>query len=591
MTLTILLLLGLFVAALVLFSTEWLPVDVTGLLLLSALMILGLATPSQAFSGFGSDTVLTLASLFILTKVLLRTGVIEWIGLALMRLAGKQPTQLVHTLIGAVAGISALTSNTATTAVFLPVVVGASRRAGMSASRVLMPLAFASILGGTMTLIGTSTNLVISGALPSMNQAPLGFFELAWVGVPICIVGLLYLFFIAPRLLPERETLTEAMRSYVAELTIDTTSPLAGKSLRETNLGRDYGLTVMAIQRGERLLYAPAADFRLQAEDILIVEGATESILAGTTHLGVFSRSERKLQQEWGAAAGEIRMVEALVMPNSPLLGKSLREAKMRERFGCSVLALHRRSKVMEQIGTLRLEMGDVLLLQGSSERLAGLGDQVAVLGDLTEARRDLSKAPLALILFLGAIGLGAFGILPLSVSVVVAVALCLATRLIGSQEAYSSIEWPVLILVACMLAFGGAFEQTGAADVLSNFLSGWLQPLGGLGLLAILFLLTVGLTQPMSNQAAALVMLPLAIGSASALGYDPRPFVIGVTIAASNSFITPLEPSCMLVYGPGRYRFSDFVRVGAGLTLISFLLSMLIIPLVWPLSRATVSY
>ena len=573
----------LFILALVLFATEWLPVDVTALGLLSALLVTGLLKPASAFAGFGSDTVLTLAGLFILTRVLLRAGVIEWIGAALARRAGNA-TGLLRALLGTVAGVSAFTSNTATTAVFLPVVAGVSRRAGLPVSRALMPLAFASILGGTVTLIGTSTNLVVSGALPATGLKPLGFFELAWVGLPTALVGLLYLFFVAPRLLPAREAqLEDSLRAYLADLTVSELSPLAGQTLRETGLGRDHGLTVVAVRRGAETVYAPGPDFRVQAGDTLAVEGPTERILTGKNTLGVVSKNEQRLQDERAVAAGAVRLVEAVVMPGSPLLGRTLKEARFRERYGVSVLALHRRQKTVQRMAEMRVRVGDVLLVQGDAGRIESLGDHLVVMGDLTERQSDLRRAPAALLLFVGAVVLGGLGVLPLAVAVVIAVALSLALRLISPEEAYGAVEWPVIVLVACMLAFGTAFESTGAARVLTGQLSGLLEPLGPVGLLAALFAVTVALTQPMSNQAAALVMLPLAIGTAKTLGYDPRPFVIGITLAASNSFITPLEPSCMLVYGPGRYTFMDFVKVGSGLTLVTFLVSMLIIPRVWP--------
>ena len=577
----------LFLLALLLFATEWLPVDVTALGLLSALLVTGLLTPKEAFAGFGSDTVLTLAGLFILTRVLLRAGVIEWIGAALARRA-RNPHGMLRGVLGTVAGVSAFTSNTATTAVFLPVVAGMSRRAGIPASRALMPLAFASILGGTVTLIGTSTNLVVSGALPTTGLRPLGFFELAWVGIPTALVGLLYLFFVAPRLLPAREAqLEESLREYLADLTVEPGSPLDGLTLRETGLGRDHGLTVVVVRRGAETVYAPPPHFLVRAGDTLAVEGPTERILAGKNTLGVVSKSEQKLQGVSAATPAEVRLVEAVVMPGSTLLGRTLKESRFRERYGVSVLAVHRRQKTLERMADLRVRVGDVLLMQGDATRIDGLGEHLVVMGDLTQRQSDLRRAPAALMVFGGAVVLGGLGLVPLAVAVVVAVALSLMLRLITPEEAYGAVEWPVIILVACMLAFGTAFEATGTAKVLTGELSGVLDPLGPYGLLAALFLVTVALTQPMSNQAAALVMLPLAIGTAKVLGYDPRPFVIGITIAASNSFITPLEPSCMLVYGPGRYTFLDFVRVGLGLTVVTFLVAMLVIPLVWPFHAA----
>ncbi|MFC4455961.1 SLC13 family permease [Deinococcus sonorensis] len=577
----------LFVAALVLFATEWLRVDVTALLLLSALLLFGLTTPKDAFANFGSDTVLTIASLFILTRALLRTGVIEDMGNALARRA-RNAGGMARGLLSVVAGLSAFTSNTATTAVFLPLVVGLSRRAQLPPSRLLMPLAYASILGGTITVIGTTTNLVVSGALPRYHIRPLGFFELAWVGLPVALIGLAYLFFVAPRLLPEREAeLAEgSQRPYLAELTVQPESVLAGQTLRDSGLGRDHGLTVVAIRQGEQLLHGPDAGRQLHSGDVLVLEGSSERLLAGKDTLGLVSKPEQKLRQVLSGTSerpGDVRLVEAVVLPRSRLLGRTLRESRFRERYGASVLALHRRNRVSERLARTRVQVGDVLLLQGPADRLSSLGEDLTVLDDLTERHPDRRKARLALLLFLGAVVIGASGLLPLGVSVLVAVALTFAFQVLTPEEGYQAIEWPVLVLVACMLTFGGAFEASGAAKVIIGVVAGVVKPLGAYGLLTALFVVTVALTQPMSNQAAALVMLPLAIGISAQLGYDPRPFIIGITVAASNSFITPLEPSCMLVFGPGRYRFFDFVRVGSGLTLVTLAASVMIIPLVWP--------
>ncbi|RTR29025.1 SLC13 family permease [Deinococcus radiophilus] len=579
-------------ALLVLFSTEWLSVDVTALLLIAALMLSGLLSPEEALAGFGDATVLTLAALFILAQILVRSGVIRALVGVLAGPGGRRPGRssegsgrgLIQRLLSGVTAVSTVTSNTATTAVFLPVMYALSRRTGEHVGRVMMPLAFASILGGSITLIGTSTNLVVSGFLPQLGLEPLGFFELAWVGVPLAVAGLLYLFFVAPRLLPTRESeMEQQVRAYISDLTVAPDSPLVGQTLAQSRLGSDYGLMVVVVRRGERTIYAPEASFRIELGDTLALESDSEGLLAAQDALGLVSRSAEKLSLS--GLESEVRLVETVVMPGNELIGRTLREARFRERYGLSVLALHRREKTVERLGGLRVRVGDVLLIQGPETRLRGLGDAFAVLADLTEQQPDGSRAPLAALLFVGALVLAATGLVPLVVALISAVALALALRLISPAEAYRSIEWPVLVLVAAMLAFGAAFQSSGAAEQVAGWLAGTLEPLGGLGALAGVYLFTVLLTQPMSNQAAALVMLPLAVGVAGALGYDPRPFAVTVALAASNSFLTPLEPSCMLVYGPGHYRFADFVRVGGGLTLLTFVLTMLIVPLVWPLT------
>lgn len=577
----------LLVLAVILFATELLPVDVTALLLLVALLLTGQLTPSEAFAGFGNDTILTIASLFILTRALLRTGVIEGLGRVLARRA-KSAWGSARLLLSAVAAVSAFMSNVATTAVFLPVVLGLSRRSGIPASRVMMPLAFASLLGGTVTVIGTSTNLIVTGLLPRYKLAPLGFFELAWVGLPLAVLGMAYLFFVAPRLLPDREgPLGERYetRLYLADLIVAPESRLAGKSLRDTDLGREHGLTVVAVERGDTIIPAPRADFVVLAGDKLVVEGSSERLMTGKNTLGLHLKPERRLLDslQAGEAQGAVRLAEVVVMPRSPLLGRTLRGSRFRERYGLSVLALHRRGGEREALTRARLQVGDVLLVQGPQDRLGALDGGLMVLADVSEQQRDTKRAPFTVVVFVGALLVSALTPIPLSVAVVTAVAVLLAVRVVTPQEGYNAIEWSVLVLIASMFAFATAFEDSGAAAASARFVAGLVEPLGPYGLLAGFYVLTVALTQPLSNQAAVLIMLPLVISVSKQLGYDPRPFVIGMTVAASNSFITPLEPASLLVFGPGRYKFIDFVKVGSGLTLLTFVLVMLIVPLRWP--------
>ncbi|MBB6097016.1 di/tricarboxylate transporter [Deinobacterium chartae] len=588
MTLAIALVLVLLVVAIILFATELLPMDVTALLILSALLFLGLLEPKEAFAAFGNETILTIGGLFVLTRALLRTGVIERLGGLLQRRAGKNPNLLVRLLLSVIAGVSAFMSNTATAAVFLPLVLGLSRRSGIAPSKILMPLSYASILGGTITVIGTSTNLVVSGVLPRYNQPSLGFFELAWVGVPLVIIGLLYLLFVAPRLLPDRSepgSMEATLRDYLADLTLDPGSVLEGKTLREAGLGRDYGLWVASVRRDGRLRRGPGPDFVLQAGDTLLAEGNPASLVRAKNELGVHSKTERQLIEELNPAEeNDMKLVEVVVMPNSPLLGRTLRDSRFRERYGLSVLGLHRRQRLLaEPLSRTRIQVGDVLLILGPQAQIDALESHLAVMGDVSEQQRDTRRAPIALSVFGVAILLGALGVVPLAVAVVGAVAILFATRVISSEEGYRNIEWSVLMLIASMVAFGTAFESTGAAKLVAGWISEVAAPLGPYGLLAAFSVLTIVLTQPMSNQAAALVVLPIALGVAQQLDLNPRTFAIAITVAASNSFISPLEPASMLVFGPGRYRFTDFIRVGSILTALTLTVSLILIPIIWP--------
>lgn len=575
------LMLVLLVVALVFFSTELLAVDVTALLILSLLVLFGLIKPEEAFQTFGSETVVVIAGLFILTRALLKTGVIENIGSALQRYLGKRVKWVLRLMLAVIAGISGFVSNTATAAVFLPFMLSLTRRLNLNPSKTLMPLAFASILGGTITVIGTSTNLAVSGILPKFKQESFAFFELAWIGVPMTLLGLVYLWFVAPRLLPERSTDIDThyhLRDYLADLTIPEGHAYHQKTLRETGLGEQYQLWVLAVRRGDRVVQSPGADFIVMTGDTLLLEGSSANLMRVKSALGLVTKAEENM------SPSQLKLVELLVMPRSPLLGRTLKEYGFREKYGCTVLGFHRMEKtVIAPVARTRFQVGDVLLVQGTPEQADRLKSSFVLIDDVSQTVREHRKAPLAMLGFLFPIVMGASGLMPFSSAILISVVVMLIFRVVSPEESYSTIEWPVLALIAAMLAFGVAFQDTGTAETIAGYLANWVKPLGPYGILAAFYLLTVVLTQPMSNQAAALVVLPLAIGVANELGYNPRTFAVAITIAASNSFITPLEPASLLVFGPGRYKFMDFVKVGMPLTLLAFGLGMLIIPWKWP--------
>jgi di/tricarboxylate transporter len=587
--------LALLFVSLVLFASDKLSVDVVGLIVLLALAIPRVLTPKEALSGFGDDTILVLISLFVLTGGIVRTGVVERAGLWLASKAGSSPVRLPRMILIATAAVSSFLSNTVTTAVFLPIMIGVARRSATALSRVLMPLAFASILAGSVTLIGTSTNLVVSSQLPRYGLAPIGFFELTPVGGGITILGLLYLFFVAPKIVPDRgqREMTDRydLRRYLSEALIRPGSRFAGKTLDESKLGSAMNLNVVGIVRDEKRNLAPGPQATLRENDILIIEGKAEDILSLKDAGGIEIRADVKPALSDGDLQSEqIRMMEAMVLPRSEFAHRTLKEAGFREKTGLTVLAVHSAGGPdrIEKLSMTLLKPSDVLLVQGSLEALARVrgGNDLFLLEDVSAHHPRRRRAGWAAAIFVGAILIGVTGVLPLVIAFLAGGLALVLTRCLTPEEAYESVDWRLMVMIGCMIAFGVAMEKSGTASYLSELIVRHVSPLGGTALLAAFFLFTVILTQPMSNQAAALVLLPVAIAVAHELDLNPRSLVMAVTFAASCSFLTPLEPSCVLVYGPGRYKFLDFARVGLPLTVIVFVFSMLLIPVFWPLGK-----
>jgi di/tricarboxylate transporter len=591
MTLSIILLLVILIVALLFFSFEWVSPDVTALGVLVALIVLGLVPVDQAFAGFGSDTFVLLMGLLIMTAALMRTGVVEVVGQQLLQFTGKHPERLLPATMVAVAAMSAFINNTAAAAFFLPVILGLSQRAKFSASRLLMPMAFAAILSSSVTLVSTSTNVVVSGLITQFGMEPIGMFELTPVGLPVLVIGILYMLFIGKRLIPERETPKNMadsfnLRPYLAELRILPDSTLSGKTLAESNLGRNFDLTVLAIIReGKRKLHPPA-DALLQVGDAILVEGASEAILKIKDAAGIDIQADVKFS-DLDLHGEEFHLAEVVLLPRSPFIGRTLKGLKMRERYDLQVVAINRRTGIVHsKIADTRLQMGDVLLVQGNQNQIKALQAENAfdVLGVLDVQRFNRKQALTVVTIFAGAFILGALKIIPLPVAMLLGALLVFLTRCITPDEAYRQVDWKILILIGSMLTLGVAMQYTGAAQYLADLLITLVGTWNPLWLLTGFFALTVLLTQPMSNQAAAAVVIPVAVQTAIQLGLNPRTFAMMIAIAASTSYLTPLEPACLMVYGPGRYRFMDFLKVGGMLTVAVFLIAIILTPLLWPL-------
>jgi di/tricarboxylate transporter len=592
MTPDIVICLTILVVAILLFAWDRIPADVIALGVMLAVVATGLLPADKAFAGFSSDTVMMILGLLIMSAGLIQTGVVEITGRYVFDLAGRNPAIFLPVIMVSVATVSAFMSNTAATAFFVPLVIGYASKIGASPSRFLLPLAFASILTSSITLISTSTNLVVSEILTRYQQAPMGMFEMAPVGIPIAVVGLLYVWSIGVRLIPQREDQKAeekiGERKYQADVVVVEDGPLVGKSFEDAKITADAGFTVVKLVRSKETVRGEKrlADVDLQAGDELIIEGLRADLLKIKDIKGLDFKADVHLVDPEKEEKEDKTIVEGVLLPRSPLIGQSLRSLDFKERYGLQVLALHRAGRVPSTISSARLRMGDVLLLQGTNADVKTLerGNLFNIFGGVEAARLNRSRAPLAAAIFAAAIAAVTFKFASLPVAVLGGAFLMLLTRCLSPEEAYRQVEWKALILIGALLSLGAAMETSGAGKYLAQQLIGVIGADGPYRLLTCFFILTVALTQPMSNQAAALVVLPIAMQTAIELGVDPRPFGMMVAVAASCSYLTPLEPSCLMVYGPGKYRFSDFFKVGMPLTVLIYILAIVLVPWVWPL-------
>jgi len=591
MTLSIATVLILLLVAVVLFGIERIPVDIITIMLVIALVLTGTLTVGEAFAGFGNDIVITIGGLFILTSGLVTTGVVDVVGRRLHRVTGGNEFRLTTLVMFVSVGLSGFLNNTTVTAMLVPVVLGLAERARIQPSKLLMPLAFGSILGGTCTLIGTSTNLAVSGALVRYGQPPFSMFELSSVGIAIAAAGLLYMLVLGLRLLPARggaDSLTEQyhIREYMSEVVVLPDSPLVGRTLAEANISDALDLTVVGILRGKRGRIAPKSDEKIEASDLLLVQGRIEDILRVKNEAGIEIKADFKLSDQ-DFALGDVDLFEVMIVRGSNLVGRTLKGTRFRERFNLSVLAINRHGvALLSKLSTVSLRFGDVLLVQGTRERVEPLsaGGDLLLLEDVSERRGRATKRRWAIGAFALFLTLSVTQLVPLVVAVLLGTLVLLASRAVRTQEMYNFVEWRLLVLIAGMISFGVAMEKTGADQYLADMIVSAAGAYGDLAILAGFFLLTVALTQPMSNQAAALVVLPIALKTAIALGINPRAVAVTITYAASCSFLTPLEPASVLVFTPGRYRFFDFVKIGSILTIVVFAIVMLLVPVFWPL-------
>ncbi|MBI2949077.1 MAG: SLC13 family permease [Verrucomicrobia bacterium] len=602
MALEILLVLLLTGGTVYLFVTEKFRADLVAMMVLGTLLLIGLlarllpwmhlerwVTPEEGVSGFSNPATITVAAMFVLSAGLQKTGAVATVGRWLSQLS-QWPSVLLIVMMLSVGLVSAFINNTAAVAVFLPLVLAACDRGRISPSKLLIPLSFASQFGGVCTLIGTSTNLLVSSISARAGSGEFSMFEFTRLGLVLLAAGTAYLLLVGRWFLPSRrgEQLTEnyQLGEYITELRVQSESPLIGLTVQQTKLGQAKDVTVLEMLRRGQTLFAPLAE-PVQAGDVLLVRGGVRELMELKSTWKLEIEPEFKLKDE-ALEAKNLQLAEVLVAPQSSLLDRTLAEVQFRRRYDAIVLAIQARQQtVREKLNQVRLGFGDALLLLAPKEAFSRLrGDpDFLVLETVDEPALRRRKIPLAVAIIAAVVGLAATNVMPILVSSIIGCVALVATRCITLEEAYASIDWKVIFLLAGVLPLGLAIEKSGAAQLLANSTLALVGPFGPITVLAVLYLLTAVLTEFMSNSATAVLLAPIALSTATALGVDPRPFLLAVCFAASTSFATPVGyQTNAMVYHAGGYQFTDFARVGIPLNIIFWGLSVYFIPKWWPL-------
>ncbi len=585
------------------FAKEWLPTELAALAGFAALLLVGILDETDIGGVFGNAAPATIGAMFILSEALTRTGIIDFLATRFQALAKGSEVRALIVLGLIVMPASAFLNNTPVVVVFLPVIIATCRHTGLKATRLLLPLSFLSILGGTMTLIGTSTNLLVSAKAAQLGEEPFSIFEITPLGLVYAAVGSLYMVLVGRHLLPSKDTVSSTLdvedtRRFYSAIEIDADSSLVGERLVESPLLKgEHKLSIYQVVRQGRRVRAPLNRITIQGNDVYWVRASTKSMAQMQTLSGVRLLRKHSEDTEGGEpesgdggddlSAGEIRVVEAIIGPQSSLVGKTIRQAALRQRFGILVAALHRRGRNLQKdFENIPITFGDTLILEGPTADILRFHkqDNFLSLQELEVSPRLARKAPIAIGTLLAVVLCSAFGLLSITSAAIVGAVVVVLFRCLDIKAAFAAIDWKILFLIYGMLGVGRAMEKTGVAELVAKSVTGVLEPAGPYVILAAIYLLASILTELVTNNAVAIILTPIVIGIAGALQVDPRPCIVAIMFGASASFLTPIGyQTNTYVYGAGNYRFRDFLRVGVPLNLGLAAIATWLIPKFWP--------
>ena len=596
MTPDIAIVLGMITFMIVLFVKEIFPLDVTALLVLVIFLVMGNLTLEEAISGFSNQAVITIAILFVLSHAMQKSGILEYGVVRLNKLTERSKLLGLSVFLISIAFASAFVNNTAIVAIFIPLTIRMAQQYNLSPSKLLIPLSYIAIIGGTLTLVGTSTNLLVNSIYVNTTLAePLGMFEFSRYGIFILIIGLLYIIFAVPLILPSRTVTTSLTQSYhmggyLTELKVTQESPMVGHTFIERAINKNYDITVLDIIREGKVISKNIRNTIIHPDDVLFVRGSLENFLRMKEVEKVTMLTDEKLTQA-ELIHDNNTLVECVLTNQSDLAGKSLMEINFRRRFGSFILAIRREGAILRRkIAHVVLQYFDTLLVYGPRDKIKELSESgnFIVLGEIEATLQKHRFWWVSLVVIISAVTLAALGVVPILKGALVGLILLMVLRVISTNETYQAINWQVIILIAALIPVGIVIQKSGTADWLATAMYQAVElfdpALRPVVMVSLIYLVTMILTEMVSNAATAIIMTPIAISIAMQIGLDPKPFIFSVCFAASASFITPIGyQTNLMVYGPGGYKFSDYIKVGLPLAISLWIMATFLIPVLWP--------